>query len=129
MMKSVASLLAVLAFAGSCREPIRVCSLVGCESGLTVHLASLPSGPFRVEVRPSGAYDVVYVFECTSSANCRQEIFFAGLVSTHVEITVKTGIGSRTTESQFLTYTHFQPNGPECEPDCQRADMTVPVPT
>jgi hypothetical protein len=107
-----------------------VCTLIGCESGMTVHLASLPATPFRVEVRPAAGQGAVYVFECGSSAPipCGQDIFFTDLIADHVFITVTAGGISRETEVTTVTYTSHRPNGPNCGPDCRTAVVTAAAP-
>jgi hypothetical protein len=106
-----------------------MCTLLGCESGITVHLASLPAGPFRIEVRPAGGQGAAYVFDCGGAqVTCQQDIFFADLISDHVFITVTAGGLSRDTEVTTVTYTSHRPNGPNCGPDCRTAIVTALVP-
>lgn len=112
----------------ACADATMVCTLIGCESGITVHLASLPNGPFRVDVKPSGANDVAYVYECSDAAQCRQDIFFAGLITDHLTVTVQVGAASRDTEAVQVQYASHRPNGPNCEPDCRTATVTAQVP-
>jgi hypothetical protein len=112
----------------ACSGVTTVCTLIGCESGITVHLASLPSGPFRVDVKPRGAGDVAYVFECSDAMHCRQDIFFAGLITDYVVVTVHVGAATRDTEVVQVQYTSHRPNGPNCEPDCRTATVTAQIP-
>jgi hypothetical protein len=111
-----------------CSEITMGCTLIGCHSGLTVHLASLPSEPFRVEVKPRGASDVAYVFDCSIATQCRQDIFFAGLSADYVVVTVRVGAVTRDTEIVQVQYTRSRPNGPNCEPECLTATVTAQVP-
>ena len=106
----------------------RVCTLIGCSSGTIVHLAALPSGPFRIEVRSPGSQDVAYVSECGPASACRQDVFFPDLVADRLSITVKAGGSSRETEVSDIHYENSHPNGPDCPPDCRRAVITVPIP-
>lgn len=106
-----------------------VCTLIGCESGITVHLASLPTAPFRIDVRPAGGQGASYVFDCGSApATCQQDIFFADLIADHLFITVTVAGSSRDTEITTVTYTSHRPNGPNCAPDCRTAVVTALVP-
>jgi hypothetical protein len=106
-----------------------VCTLIGCESGITVHLASLPSGAFRVDVRPAGGQGAVYVFDCSSGpVTCQQDVFFADLIADHLFITVTAAGVSRDTEITTVTYTSHRPNGPNCGPDCHTAVVIAQVP-
>ena len=120
--------LAFLLLVLGCTEANRVCTLIGCESGVTVHLSSLPSQPFRVEVGAPGA-DTQYVFDCTNdTARCRREIFFPDLGSDHLFVTVRVGTASRMTEVSQVNYTRFQPNGEHCPGDCRNADVDAAIP-
>ena len=111
-----------------CSDVTRVCTSVGCTSGVTVHLTVLPSQPFRVEVSAPGS-DVLYVFDCTDNGSrCRQDILFPDLIADHLLVTVHVGSASRATEIMQVTYTHSHPNGPSCPPDCQTADVTAATP-
>jgi hypothetical protein len=112
----------------ACSGATTVCTLIGCESGVTVHLASLPNGPFRVDVKPRGASDVAYVYECSDGAHCQQNIFFPGLITDYLTVTVQAGAASRDTEVVQIQYTSHRPNGPNCEPDCRTATVTAQVP-
>jgi hypothetical protein len=113
----------------ACSGVTTVCTLIGCDGGITVHLASLPNGPFRVELRPPGAQGASYVFERGSAAvPCRQDIFFADLIADHLFATVTAGGASRDTEITQVRYTSHRPNGPSCPPDCRTAVVTAQVP-
>ena len=104
------------------------CTLIGCTSGVRVHFAALPTEPFRVEVTTDGS-DVAYVFDCTADrSRCRQEIFFPGLTEPRLTVTVRVGSVSRQTEVAKVVYQHSRPNGPNCGPECQTADVTALVP-
>jgi hypothetical protein len=93
-----------------------------------VHLSTLPSQPFAVEIR-TGGDDVAYVFDCTADTrHCRQDIFFPGLIAERLLVTVRVGAASRATEIAQVPYQHFQPNGPNCGPDCQSAVVTAEIP-
>ena len=112
-----------------CSELTKVCTLIGCDSGVRVHLSALPSQPFRVDIGTPGS-DVAYVFDCTNdSSRCRQDILFPDLIADHLFITVHVGAASRVTEIVQVTYTHSRPNGPNCSPDCQTADVIAAIPT
>lgn len=106
----------------------RVCTLIGCTSGTIVHLAALPSGPFRIEVRFPDSEDVASIYECGPATACRQDVFFPELVAYHLFITVKAGGSSRETEVFDIHYESSHPNGPDCPPDCRRAVITAPIP-
>ena len=123
----LAPLLALLL--ACCRAATDVCTLIGCTSGVRVHLSALPAQPFRIEITTNGN-DVAYVFDCTTdSSRCRQDVFFPDLIAVRLTVTVRVGTATRQTEIAPLIYKHSRPNGPNCEPDCQAADVTAFIPT
>ena len=74
----------------------RACTLVGCMSGLTVHLAARPSGAYRVEVFASfPGQQPAYVYDCSAAGDCAQDIFFRDLIVDHPFIRVITTTGTR----------------------------------
>ena len=112
-----------------CSAVTDVCTLIGCTSGVRVHLAALPSQPFRVEITTDGS-EVAYVFDCTAdSSRCRQDIMFPDLIAVRLAVTVRVGATSRRTDIAPLVYQHSRPNGPHCAPECQTADVTAYIPT
>lgn len=104
------------------------CTLIGCDSGLTTHLLSMPSAPFRVEVSVTG-YPATYVYECADVTRCSQDIFFPGLIADRASVTVIVGNKSVTTSINSIVYNVSRPNGPDCPPECKRATVPVGVPT
>ena len=122
------ALLTTFACGHSAPEARKVCTLDGCHGGIMVHLTRLPSGPFRIEMRPAAAEGTTYVYECGPTLPCRQNVFFPNMIADRVVITVVTGARSRETEIPQVVYTAYRPNGPGCEPQCQRASVTVEVP-
>jgi hypothetical protein len=51
MSRVFVSALLVATLAACSLDPTHACTLIGCDSGLTVHLAAKPASSFRVEVR------------------------------------------------------------------------------
>jgi hypothetical protein len=120
-----AALAIVAAAAAGCSQPAtanRVCTMIGCESGLTVIVEAAPQGPYRVEARAAG--EEPRVRECQSEQDCRR-IFFADFLPEEVILEVIAGDArsSHTVRPQVVT---VQPNGPECPPTCRQARVTVP---
>lgn len=111
-----------------CSGATDVCTLIGCNSGVRLHLSALPSQPFRVEITTRDS-QVAYVFDCTTDATrCRQDIFFPDLIADRLVVTVIVGTASRRTEIAPLTYVRSRPNGPRCEPECRMANVSAPIP-
>ncbi|HEY2375572.1 MAG TPA: hypothetical protein VGH98_06315 [Gemmatimonadaceae bacterium] len=105
------------------------CTLIGCDSGLVVHLATMPTAPFRVEVRISPGDQAAYVFDCTDLTRCSQDVFLNGLIADRATVTVIVGAASSTTTFNQIVYTTSQPNGPDCEPTCKQGTVQVSIPT
>ena len=129
MTRPIASLLAaplVVLLGCSLVDSPQVCTLIGCESGLTVTLETLPPGAFKIEVYGLSA-DVqpAYVYEC-SVAPCSQTVFFPGLILERGSVRVTSSAGSKLTGIR-PTYRTYRPNGPNCPPDCRQATVTVPA--
>ncbi len=105
------------------------CTLIGCESGVTVHLIVHPTAAFRVEVfARSPDQQPAYVFDCPNANQCGQDIFFPGLVADHLFVRVWVGTSSRITEITQVEYHSSRPNGSDCPPDCRQATITADVP-
>ena len=105
------------------------CTLIGCNSGLTVHLNAKPAGTYKVEVFPlSSNQQPAYVYECSDTASCQQDIFFAGLIVSHPFVRVTTSVGTKTVEILTVNYVTSRPNGPSCDPECKQATVNVDIP-
>lgn len=101
------------------------CTLVGCMTGLWVQLDTLPTTPYRLEVRDaSSGGDAVYVFECQDIARCNQNGYFPGLVADNVTVTLIIGT-QRRSENFKLTYTENYPNGKGCPGRCLEARVRM----
>jgi hypothetical protein len=104
------------------------CTLIGCYSGIAVHLAALPSGPYKVEILVAGAAPGLYEYDCAGGEACQQDIFFPELLLDRIIVKVTTPLGSRTTEIPNPVYATSRPNGPDCPPLCLRATVTAQLP-
>ena len=107
----------------------KTCTLIGCNSGLTVHLNTKPTGTYKVEVFAlSPNQQPSYVYECSNVSNCQQDIFFAGLIVSHPYVRITTSTGTKTVEIPTVNYVTSRPNGPACDPECRQATVNVDVP-
>lgn len=105
------------------------CSLVGCVSGLRVHLAALPTGAFQVAVLVDGVVqDAPAEATCAGTTVCYQDILFTTTASERVSVRVTTATGSRVTEIANITYAKSRPNGSGCDPECRNATVTAQLP-
>ena len=104
------------------------CTLVGCDSGLTVRLTPLPTEPYRVELLVPGAQEPSYAYECDGGSDCPPYIRFPELFPLRVWVRVTTAGDSRVTEFTNVDYEKSFPNGRSCGPTCVHATVTVEVP-
>ena len=110
-------------------KPAVECTLVGCSSGIVVHLPSRMATTFRVYLAPAGgSYGTTYSYDCTRPNECLQDIMFPDIITESARVTVTTPAGSRLTEIPHLLYTRTTPNGPRCGPECRRATILALLP-
>lgn len=124
--------LPVFAFgAPACDSITGVCTQIGCDSGFLVRLDALPTGAFTVDVYANSPNESPsYRYECAPGAlPCLQNVFFADFLGENPHIRVTTTEGSVLTQVYGLNYESYRPNGPNCPPDCRRAETTVAIPT
>ena len=125
MNRAIVALIASLS-AGCSSNPAseeRVCTLIGCNSGLNIALAGAADGPFRIEATDGTA---VHEFDCPAGARC-ERISFDEFQPESVTVRVIAAGDTATTTSR-PTYTTVQPNGPGCPPSCRQATVTVRKP-
>lgn len=118
-------LILLTAALGACNSsPVtRVCTQIGCTSGIEVQLEEEPDIPYRVEADPGGGR-ARYVFECEDSGGC-PGIFFAAFTPDWVTFEVITEVDTTWYEVR-PEYTEHQPNGPRCEPICSISVVRLP---
>ena len=110
-------------------KPAVACTLIGCSSGIVVHLPSRLTTTFRVQLTPAnGSYGTTYAYDCTRPNECLQDIMFPDIITESARVTVTTPAGSRETEIRHLVYTSTAPNGPRCGPECRQAKIDALVP-
>lgn len=109
---------------GACSQPpppSQVCTLIGCESGLSVVVEPTPQGSYTVIAE---AGDTTRTVECTAQRQCAEGAFFSDFTPTNA--TIRVIAGSDTTEQAVTpVYDTAQPNGPECPPTCRQGSVTV----
>jgi len=115
-------------FAAACTsnknpEPeMRVCTLIGCESGLNVVVNSSLQQDFTVTVSSGG--QVLQTFTCTAGQNCAA--FVSNQTPTQVKVQVATPMGP-VAKDFTPEYKVTRPNGPDCPPDCKQGTVTVTI--
>ena len=110
---------------GGCAQsppPSEVCTLIGCDSGLTVVVEPGPSGEYTVRAETSG--DSARTVQCTAMQPCAGGAFFRDFTPERATIQVIAG-GDTTVQAVAPSYETLQPNGAECPPTCRRATVTV----
>jgi hypothetical protein len=124
--------LALVAVVGACSnntaeneappQPTRVCTMIGCESGLAIEVSSSVQQSFTVNVR--AGTQVIHTFRCDPGQPCRA--FVSNQTPAQVTVTLETAQGpiSRTFQPEYRLN---RPNGPDCEPECRQATVTVTV--
>lgn len=124
--------LAIIACIGAnaCGSVVRpkACTEIGCQSGLAVHLETMPVGAYRVEVLTAAGVAGPHVYECAGGASCLKDVFFATYSETSASVRVTTALGVRTTQFSGIAYVILNPNGDECPPVCKQGSVTVPLP-
>jgi len=115
-----------IALLAGCNGIDGACTLIACDSGLIVQLAQAPTTAYRIEVfsQESGPH---YIFDCDNPAQCGTEAQFADFMPEAVTIRVITSAGTRE-QTAHPAYTVSRPNGPNCEPTCRQARVTVALP-
>ena len=99
------------------------CSLVGCDSGLTVRVQPVPTVPYSVEAVAPGT-NTRYVFRCSTPGQCA-DAFFRDYLPTRAFIDVVAGADTVHREFTTVKYDKRQPNGEDCDPTCRNAYLTV----
>ena len=121
----VAAVAALALLSGNAVGCGRGCTLVGCDSALTVVLHPVPPTPFRVEVLggPTSLRRML-VCEQPNSICGRGEAYFVNLVSKQAVIEVIVGTDTTRREFTNIAYTKSEPNGEDCDPTCFNAQVT-----
>jgi hypothetical protein len=116
---------ATVALLAGCSGITGLCTLVGCDSGLGVVFTQAPTVPYRVEVfsREDAPH---YVFDCANPSQC-DDARFIDYTPALVTIRVTTAAGTRE-QTVRPEYDIDRPNGPNCEPTCKWATVTVALP-
>jgi hypothetical protein len=115
----------LLAAVSSCSFMTESCTLIGCESGLTVHLQGAPQGPWSITVSSQGT---TFGKDCAAGGNCGGMMFFENFLHDLVTVTVERNGSSVTYQNLAPTKTTVQPNGPRCAPTCNQHSLTVSPP-
>lgn len=102
----------------SCFDDL-VCTLIGCDDGLSVTITNPPPAPFRVEASVAGG-GARYGQTCNATP-C--SVFFIDFTPASVRIDVVAGTDTVTRHFD-PAYVLSRPNGAGCEPECRMATVT-----
>jgi hypothetical protein len=112
-------LLAAVALALACdRGRTTDCTLIGCQSELTVEIQNAPPGPITVQAIVPNGSDTVHTAACPGDTGCTSTVSFAAFAPVHVHLTVTTTAGTRRWDVR-PRYGTMQPNGPRCPDICR----------
>jgi hypothetical protein len=114
--------ISMVACSGNQTEPVRVCTLIGCNDGLNVIVNASLQQDYTVTVS-SGA-QTLHTFTCRPGQPC--QAFVDNHTPAQVTVSVATAAGpvSKTFTPEYKV---TKPNGPDCPPDCRQASVTVTV--
>lgn len=120
-------LLLAAGFAASCTnasEPQRVCTLIGCENGLAVEVNHSLQQSFTVNVR--AGTQTIHTFRCDPGQPCRA--FVSNQTPDEVTVSIDAGGGQQPVGRTYRPeYRLNRPNGPDCDPECKQATVTLTV--
>ena len=108
-------LLSLVLLLASCDQSTGVCTLIGCNSGLTINVPAAAPIPYIISLQAPGAPELT--LECTTSL-CAHSVFVPDYTPAHVTVTVQWQGGGSATKDVSPAYTISQPNGPNCSPTC-----------
>ncbi len=122
--------LGALPSATACDSADGPCTLLGCTSGILVHLETAPVGDFTVELSTVGPdQPPVLTGACpVGPAGCATDRIFPGVTATHVWVRVTTTGGTVLHEIDSVMYEEHRLNGPRCGVTCRTAEVTVGLP-
>jgi hypothetical protein len=101
------------------------CTLIGCSDGLVVRVDGAGDGPTTIELRVPLRPPVVRT--CGGPAHCAAGVQFENETPEHVTIVVTSGDREQVMDAE-PAYVTSRPNGPDCEPECRQAVVTVALP-
>jgi hypothetical protein len=100
------------------------CTLVGCDTGVTVLFSGAVPEAFEVTFTPTGEAPRVVACENVHAGGCGEAIFFEGVTASRADLDIRWDGGS-ISRALELEYERFEPNGPDCDPTCFRTRVDV----
>ena len=107
-------------------DPVhRLCSDVGCVSGLHVTFDGRPDSGIVVQAEVPGGSP--WRVECGVDQPCQNGVFFPGLRADRLSVRISSPAGEVVHEIR-PEYAENRPNGPGCEPVCFNATAQLALP-
>ena len=100
------------------------CTLIGCDSGLTVVIDNPPPGPITIQATAADEPGAVRTGSCPGTSGCINTVFLAAFTPGRVQLMVTTSAGTRQ-QDVTPSYVTSRPNGPKCGPTCRNATVHV----
>jgi hypothetical protein len=118
--------LAAIPFLWGCDALLGVqnCTLIGCDTGVTVLFSGAAPTAFEVTLTPAGEAPRVIACENVQAGGCGEAVFFEGVTATRADLEIEWDGGS-ISRALELEYDRFEPNGPGCGPTCFQARVDV----
>ena len=101
------------------------CTLIGCSDGLVVRVDGAADGTTTIELRMP--LRPPKVLTCGGPAQCASGVLFEHETPEHATIVVTSGGREQVMDAE-PAYVTGRPNGPDCEPECRQATVTVALP-
>ena len=103
------------------------CTLVGCDSGLTVRVQPPPTVAHLIEVVASVS-SARYLWRFDDASRCGAgNTFFPNYLGKRAVVVVIVGADTTLREFTDIRYGKLEPNGPQCDPTCRQAEVVVPL--
>ncbi len=104
-------------------EPQVMCTMIGCENGLSVVVEDPPAGDYQLVLNAPGEQDRVR--DCTANEPCDRGAFFGNFEPETVTVRVVAGTDTLRSVTVSPEWRDNQPNGPDCPPTCRQAVVTI----
>ncbi|MDB4888985.1 MAG: hypothetical protein JWL61_840 [Gemmatimonadetes bacterium] len=101
------------------------CTLIGCDSGLTIQFATVPTAPIHIDATSADGGNRTY--DCEKNTGCGIPTILKDYVPQNVTLTV-TYQGRTTTTTVRPSYNESTPNGSGCGPACRSATIPLSLP-
>ena len=102
------------------------CTVIGCQSGLSIQFSSPPTAPYHVEATSPDAG--ARSFDCTLTTGCTPPPLQMVDYTPETVTLIVTYAGHTSATTLKPTYQVSNPNGRSCAPTCHVGTVTLPLP-